>query len=316
MPKLTFIEWVAWWGEPRLEEIIAQSRNCSFRMWEERHDSNLLWSFPAWELCLGPYWQEPLTEWHARWQRCGGILSEGRMIAPKWDVIWERLSGTFDDGLGQPFPPYARSSCAHWTDVGQDEAIVVGAISESAFRDYMGQFPREPLRDKDGNPISKEFLEAVASELADHIYRNGGPRPGASRAERVAHERKRREESFARAQAEYEELNRKREQERAEQNAVFRLLEQVEAFLQDSPPAHDSRWEWLCSSVQTLTATAHFERYPNWRARAWVASAELHRLLSDSESELACLQHALSINSKLPIKRRIKKLASPSTKEA
>ena len=97
--------------------------------------------------------------------------------------------------------------------------------------------------------------------------------------------------------------------EREEQNAVFHLLEQVEASLQDAPSTEDSRrWEWLCTSVKTLTTTAYFERYPNWQARAWVSCAALHRTLSDPASELACLEHALSINSKLPIKRRIKQL--------
>jgi hypothetical protein len=231
------------------------------------------------------------------------------MIAAKWDGIWARLSGTFYDGLGHPHPPYARSSCAHWKSIGQDEAIVTGAISESELKDYMARFPREPLNDKDGNPISKEFLRAVRDELQEHIYKMGGPRPGASREERVAHERKRREESLARSQAEYEQRTLERNRERNEQNATFRLLEQVEASLQKFQTVADpSRWEWLCTSVNTLTTTSYFERYPNWQARAWVACAELHRIASDTESELSCLEHALSINGKLPVKRRIRNL--------
>jgi hypothetical protein len=311
MTKPSFAEWVAHWGEPRLAEIIAGSQKCYRSMWEERDGFSGPWQFPAWELCLGAYWDESLADWHSRWQRCGGRLCDGRMIAAKWDGIWARLSSTFYDGLGHPYPPYARSSCAHWMNVGQDEAIVTGAISESELNDYMARFPREPLKDKDGNPISKELLQAALDELDEHIYRSGGPRPGANREERVAHERKRREESFARSQAEYEQRNRERDRERAEQNAAFRLLEQVEASFRESPSVADPRrWEWLCNSVNTLTPTKHFDRYPNWQARAWVACAELHRLASDSASELTCLEHALSINPKLPVKRRIKKLQS------
>jgi hypothetical protein len=307
MTKLTFAEWVAHWGESRLAERLASSQKCYREMWEERDGSSGPWQYPAWELCLGVYWDESLAEWHSRWQRCGGRLCEGRMIAAKWDGIWARLSSTFYDGLGHPYPPYARSSCAHWMNIGQDEAIVTGAISELELQNYMARFPREPLKDRDGNPIPRESLQATLDELDALIYRSGGPRPGASREERVAHARKRREEAFARSQAEYEQRNR----ERDEQDVAFRLLEQVEASLREAPSVADPRrWEWLCNSLATLTPTKHFDRYPNWQARTWVACAELHRIASDSTSELTCLEHALSINPKSPIKRRIKRLQS------
>ena len=227
------------------------------------------------------------------------------MIAAKWDSIWERLSSTCYDGLGFAFPPYARSSCAYWTDIDDDEAIVVGAISESEFEDYMAQFPYEPLKDREGNIIPIELLQAAVAGADEVIYRLGGPRPGASRAERVDHMRKQREESNTRIREEYEQRNA----ERDSQNAVFRLLEEVETLLRDAPCIVNSeRWEWLCKSLSTLTATEHFERYPNWRARAWVASATMYRHLSDSNNELACLECALKLNAKLPIKRRIKAL--------
>jgi hypothetical protein len=73
----------------------------------------------------------------------------------------------------------------------------------------MAQFKREPLIGKDGKPIRSELLQTLRDEVEEEIYRSGGPRPDATRAERVAHERKRREESFARAQAEYEQRRNK-----------------------------------------------------------------------------------------------------------
>ena len=231
------------------------------------------------------------------------------MIASKWDGIWENLSNTFLDGLGHPYPPYARSSCAYWTAIDQDEAIVTGAISESEFNNYMAQFPHEPLKDKHGNLIPIELIQAALTELEEKIYQDGGPRPDATRTERVANKNKHREESFALAQAEYKQRNLERSRERSEQNAVFRLLEQVEDSLREAPSIHDTlQWEWLRTSVSTLTTTAHFENYPNWRARAWVACADLYRLTPDPANELLCLEHALTINNKLAIKRRIKKL--------
>lgn len=313
----TFTEWVTHWGEPRLIEVIESSQRCYGRMWEESKNTDAIWQYPAWELCLGQYWEESLSEWHSRWQGCGGQLHEGRMIAVKWDTIWAKLSSTFYDGLGQPYPPYARSSCAHWTSIDQDEAIVTGAISESVFNDYVAQFPREPLLGKDGNPISKELLQSLLNELTESIHRRGGPPPGATRSERVAHERKQREETFARIHAEYEQRSLEDNREYEAKNSVFRLLEQVEASIRDAPVVKDARrWEWLCASVNTLTSTAYFDEYPNWRARAWICSAELHRLNGDFSNELSCLEQALSINERLPIKRRIKKLRSDQERPA
>jgi hypothetical protein len=302
---LTFNEWLEHWGEARLAEVIASSQNCYRRMWEERSNPGTLWSFPAWELCLGIYWQESLDEWHSRWEACGGRLSEGRMIAAKWDTIWERLSSTFYDGLGHPYPPYASSSCAYWRGIDQDEAIVTGAISESEFGDYMAQFPHEPLKDRDCSLIPRETLVAIRDGLDEEIYRLGGPRPGATRAERVAHERQRCAESLARMQAEYKQRNHDGD----ERNSVFRLLEQIEASLRDLPSVEDPRrWKWLRDALNTLTTTPYFERYPNWRARSWLAWADLRRQASDIPNELLCLEQALKFNDKLPIKRRIKKL--------
>lgn len=306
---ITFTEWVKHWGEAKLADHIERSKRNGQRMWNDRNSSHALWSYPAWELYPGNYWQESIEEWHVRWHKCGGRLSEGRMIAAKWDSIWEKLSNTFYDGLNTPYPPYARSSCASWKEIGQDEAIFIGAISEASFKEYMAkQPPSEPLLDKDGKPISKELLKSVARELAEDIYRNGGPRPGATRAERVEHERKRKEEASAKAQADYEK--RKSEpNEYAEKNAVFRLLEKVETSLRVDPTVEDPRRsEWLLASLAALTSSCHFDRYPNWRARAWLAYANFHKQAPDVSNELTCLEKALELDNRLPIKRRIKKL--------
>ena len=158
---------------------------------------------------------------------------------------------------------------------------------------------------RDGKPIPNELLQAARDELAEEIYRSGGPRPDATRAERVAHKRKQKEESLARARAEYEQHSNERE----EQNSVFRLLEQVEGSLRESPSVQDSRrWKWLCTSLNTLTTTSHFDRYPNWRARAWLARADMYASSSDPVNEHRCLEQALQLNRRLAIKRRIKNL--------
>lgn len=264
-------------------------------MWEERNGEDV-WARPAWELCLSDYWDESVEEWHARWVQCGGQLREGRMVAAKWDGIWERLSATFYDGLGKPYPPYARSSAALWMDVDQDEAVVMGAVTESELDERLANVPVEPLLDHDGNQIPSELLEAALQELRDDSF---------SREERVEHRREEERKAMEQVQADYAAKN----QQRDEKDAVFRLLELVEQSLRETPAIHDDRrWEWLCDSLKKLTATEHFEPYPNWRARAWLASANMYRSTNSPADELACLRAAIELNPKLPIKRRIKAL--------
>ena len=291
-----------------IPEHFTNLRTIQF-IWEQRNDEYSLFSYPAWELCLGAFWEENLNAWHERWAKCGGRLYENRMIAAKWDRVWESLSSTFYDGLGEPYPPYAKSSCAYWRQIGQDEAIVIGVITESEIEARSAAFPKQPLLDREGNPISKELLEQALRELEESIYQSGGPIPGASRAERVAHERQRRKESAEHAHAEYERQNREKHAEREEQNAMFRLLEEVEISLREQSAVNDERrWEWLCESLNKLTTTAYFDRYPNWKARIWLACADMHRSASSLQDELASLQYALQINPQLTVKRRIKLL--------
>ena len=306
----TFSEWMELRGETRLSENISNAQNYFRKMWDERNDPASLHMFPAWELCPGYEWEESLPEWHARWQKCGGILSEGRMIAPKWDSIWEHLSSTFYDGLGRPYPPYARSSCARWRNMGQDEAIVVGAISEAEFENRMKMFPPpEPLIDKDGNPLSQDMLKQIVQDLEEEIYRLGGPPPNATRAERFAHERKSREERSAKAKADYEKQRQAKRDSYEEKDATFRLLEQIETSLFTEPTITDKRRStWLHESLATLLKTPYFDQYPNWRARTWLAYADLYKQLGDPVNELRSLREAITINPKLSVKKRIKSL--------
>ena len=309
MNLLSFENWVEHWGEERLAQRISESQRCYSAMWERRNDREILSSWPAWELCLSPFWEENMDEWHARWAQCGGKLYEVRMIAAKWDSIWQRLSGTFYDGLGNPYPPYARSSCARWDEIDQDEAIVMGVVSEAEFAARLAELPKGPSLWQDGKGPPMELLIETKRELEEAIYRHGGPRPGATREERVAHRRHQQREQAERAKAEYESRNQVASAEWTDKNAMFRLLEEVEHSLREMPAVHDERrWNWLCDSLAKLTATQYFDEYPNWRARAWAASATMYCSLGIPKDELACLKRALELNPQLAVKRRIKVL--------
>ncbi len=90
---------------------------------------------------------------------------------------------------------------------------------------------------------------------------------------------------------------------------MFDLLQAVEATMKDDPEIGDARrWEWLCDSAKALVETPHFDQYPNWRARAWVVCADLHRINSLPTEEIGCLQQALSLNLRTPVKRRLQAL--------
>lgn len=166
-------------------------------------------------------------------------------------------------GAGSGYPPYARSSSAYWSTISQDEAIVLGVISESELNEQMVRFKREPLIGIDGKAIPEELLQAALQEIKEQIYRNGGPPPDATRAQRVAHERMQREESLTRARSEHQPQC----DEREDRDSVFQMLEQIEGSLRNSPSVQDSRrWDWLCKSLNILTATPHFDKYPIWRS--------------------------------------------------
>ena len=69
-------------------------------------------------------------DWAARWARVGGEFFGGRMIALKNDAIWSKLGDPelFDDGLGNPYPPFAFNSGMGVRDVSRDEAEQLGII--------------------------------------------------------------------------------------------------------------------------------------------------------------------------------------------
>jgi hypothetical protein len=70
-------------------------------------------------------------DWPERWETAGGELVDGdRMVAAKDDDLWNRLGDPdlFDDGLGNPYPPFAFSSGMDVADVTREEAERLGVI--------------------------------------------------------------------------------------------------------------------------------------------------------------------------------------------
>jgi hypothetical protein len=100
--------------------------------WSEGQDQDVLDMWPAWELYR---LTDPLGEkrdWLMRWRLAGGKLFGERMIALKNSEVWNKLGdpGLFDDGLGNPYPPFAFSSGMDVKDVTRAECIRLGVIEK------------------------------------------------------------------------------------------------------------------------------------------------------------------------------------------
>jgi hypothetical protein len=106
-----------------------------------------LYTYPCWELVRvypritprglkrgkgGAVVPDPDNAWPARWQKAGGTLHGGRMVARKDDQIWAALgsSGNFRDALDTDHPPFAFNSGYAWRELRREDAIALGVITE------------------------------------------------------------------------------------------------------------------------------------------------------------------------------------------
>jgi hypothetical protein len=83
---------------------------------------------PCWELVRMVPVRVP-RDWKQRWADVGGKLYDGRMIAPKGDLIWGELGSSFDDSLDVDYPPFAFNSGMGWREVSAQTATTLGVTS-------------------------------------------------------------------------------------------------------------------------------------------------------------------------------------------
>jgi hypothetical protein len=103
----------------------------------ESNDPEVIDQFPCWELKRFEPKKEP-RNWPERWKfaaRTVGdndayrVLEEtGRMIARKDSPIWQEL-GNAEDGLNNPYPPFAFGSGMWTQDIDYQEALQLGLIT-------------------------------------------------------------------------------------------------------------------------------------------------------------------------------------------
>ena len=113
-------------SDVRLNLILRmQVQGCyGFAHWRQGQTRDLLDKYPAQELYRAYPRKEP-RDWPTRWQEAGGRFYEGRMIAPKNDIVWVLISA-----FGTPYPPFDFNSGMDVMDVRREEAVELGVIAE------------------------------------------------------------------------------------------------------------------------------------------------------------------------------------------
>jgi hypothetical protein len=92
----------------------------SQRHWIEALVRDIVEMWPCWEVC-GKNNEAPLCQRRGEWVAAGGSLYEGRMIAVKWDTVWQAFSFT-----GLPHPPFNLEDDLIVEEVDVDEVKRLG----------------------------------------------------------------------------------------------------------------------------------------------------------------------------------------------
>lgn len=106
------------------------------------NDPAALDAFPAQELIrvIDPRDPKNKRNWRARWEIAAAkagdtdalrvLAGTGRMVARKDSPIWNEIgsSQNFDDGLDNPFPPFAFNSGMDVQDISYTEAVALGLL--------------------------------------------------------------------------------------------------------------------------------------------------------------------------------------------
>jgi hypothetical protein len=128
-------------SDRRLDLLIKTNTEIAqgFGNWRQGQDAAILDAWPAQELFRAEE-REEKRDWLTRWRQAGEstgpinsgwtITPEGRMVALKNHPIWDALGSVefFDDGLGNPYPPFAFNSGMDVQDIDRDEAMGLGLI--------------------------------------------------------------------------------------------------------------------------------------------------------------------------------------------
>jgi hypothetical protein len=126
-------------SDKRLELILNTNVNAARSYGQLIKGNDTRDTFPAFELVRFEDRQDP-RDWPRRFRQAAQAAGDGkaafvldqhnRMMARKDSKLWQRLGDLFDDGLGNPYPPFAFNSGMDWLEVERDEAIDLGLITD------------------------------------------------------------------------------------------------------------------------------------------------------------------------------------------
>ncbi|MBQ4385667.1 MAG: hypothetical protein II823_07110 [Kiritimatiellae bacterium] len=122
-------------------------------------------AFPAYELLRAEPRKMP-RNWPAIWQQKGGTLYQGRMIAPKTDPIWTRISR-----FGLPYPPFDYNSGMDIFSVSRSECLALGvplpepgSANGASAPSFNGNLQAE-LPIADNSPEADRLREAFGDQI-------------------------------------------------------------------------------------------------------------------------------------------------------
>jgi hypothetical protein len=120
-----------------LDTNVATARG--YAQARQANDPDVIVAFPAWEFYRAED-RDQQRDWENRWnfaarasgdvQALGTLDRTGRMVALKSSPIWAALGSSWDDSLGNPYPPFAFRSGMDVTDVDYADAAALGLIDE------------------------------------------------------------------------------------------------------------------------------------------------------------------------------------------
>lgn len=104
-----------------IDQNVAMARGRG--QWVATQDEDILDMWPCKELFRAEA-RRVERNWTARWRAAGGQFYDGRMIARKDAPVWYSISR-----FGTPWPPYDFNSGMDDRDIGREEAVSLGVIS-------------------------------------------------------------------------------------------------------------------------------------------------------------------------------------------
>lgn len=129
-------------SDRRIELVIQTNTEMAqgFGYDRQGQDESILDQWPALELFRAEARNQE-RNWQQRWMIAGQstgtrigdgwtVTGDGRLVALKNHAIWDQLGAPelFDDGIGNPYPPFAFSSGMDVRDVSREDAMAMGLI--------------------------------------------------------------------------------------------------------------------------------------------------------------------------------------------